>query len=170
MIKYLYCILISLSLSDIFKLKSFVEYLLKQWDNMIFLRNIKEIKEKTANTKESAIFDFQQLTDWINSLITGSEDVKFIKVLMLLDVSCILFIFAILYTLFIRNFISERLVNYIFSKITFISKDSLEKYKTMWLYYKKMQNKVFDYTIFILIITVLVLICFNFFGLYLLVT
>ncbi len=170
MIKNLYCILISLSLSDIFKLKSFIEYFLKQWDNTIFLRNLKEIEEKTANAKESAIFDLQQLTDWINSFLQGSSEVQILKALILIDLGIMLLILAILYVLFVRHFISERLINYIFSKITFISKDFLEKIKTKWIYYKKIQNAIFDYIVFLFLIILFVFVIFNCYALYILVT
>ena len=107
------------NLNLIYKKISFKRYSLSLLNPILPFANI--------DVKESSIFDFQCLTDLVNTFLSGPEDLILLKSLVLLDIGNILLILGLLYVFIIRYFISEKFIKYIFSKITFISKNRLDK-------------------------------------------
>ena len=132
-------------------------------------KQIKNIKPSTNNnvdntladlseTKKSSIFSIEDIINAINYFDEGSDELVLIKCIFVLNVAAIVVILFILYFIFLRNFVGERFLNWVFS---LFPNPKLDKFKNIIRKYKTIQTKIIDYNIFLWLCVLISIILIN---------
>ncbi len=121
---------------------------------------------KNNETKESSFFNLEEWINWLTTLVSGTNEEVIIKGIVILNLGTIFLLLLGIYLLLFRFFVGERFLDWVFSKLSFIKSSRLEQIKNWIFFYKKVQIKMVDYNVFIIILCVIILSSVNIYTLY----